>query len=76
MITIGLAGYDGGKMARSPAVDHCIVCPSANIPRIQEAQATVYHALLEVVFHLLAPSPQKDGSSQKDIPEEVIHEIR
>ena len=50
LLTIALAGYDGGKVARSAAVDYCIVAPSDHIPRIQEAQATVYHALLEIVF--------------------------
>ncbi len=50
MVTIGIAGYDGGKMSRSAAVDYCIVAPSAHIPRIQEAQATVYHTLLELVY--------------------------
>jgi len=49
LLTIGLAGYDGGKMLHSPAVDFCITSPSDHIPRIQEAQATVYHALLEVM---------------------------
>jgi D-sedoheptulose 7-phosphate isomerase len=49
LLTIALTGYDGGKMARSPAVDICIVSPGDHIPRIQEAQATVYHALLEVI---------------------------
>jgi D-sedoheptulose 7-phosphate isomerase len=49
LLTVGLAGYDGGKMMRSKTVDFCINCPSDHIPRIQEAQATVYHALLEVI---------------------------
>lgn len=49
LLTLGLAGYDGGKMMRSKAVDFCINSPSDYIPRIQEAQATVYHALLEVI---------------------------
>src|SRR5579875_547253 len=53
MLTIGLAGYDGGKTARSPAVDHCIIAPGDHVPRIQEAQATVYHALFEIVHTLL-----------------------
>lgn len=53
LLTIALTGYDGGKIARSPAIDICIVSPSDHIPRIQEAQATVYHALLEVVQALL-----------------------
>ena len=50
LLTIAIAGYDGGNLARSAAVDFCIVAPSEHIPRIQEAQATAYHALLEVIF--------------------------
>ncbi|HEX4202786.1 MAG TPA: SIS domain-containing protein [Ktedonobacteraceae bacterium] len=57
MLTIGLTGYDGGKVMRSSAVDFCINAPSAYIPRIQEAQATAYHALLEVVHALM----EKEG---------------
>ncbi len=53
LLTIGLAGYDGGKMLHSKAVDYCINSPSDHIPRIQEAQATVYHALLEVIHAIL-----------------------
>ena len=49
LLTIALAGYDGGKVARSAAVDYCINVPSDHIPRIQEAQATIYHALLEII---------------------------
>jgi len=50
LLTVALAGYDGGKTAQSAAVDYCIVAPSDHVPRIQEAQATVYHALIEVIF--------------------------
>lgn len=53
LLTVALAGYDGGKALRSTAVDFCIVSPSDHIPRIQEAQATAYHALFEVVHALL-----------------------
>ena len=53
LLTIGLAGYDGGKMMHSPSVDFCINSPSDHIPRIQEAQATAYHALVEVIHALL-----------------------
>jgi D-sedoheptulose 7-phosphate isomerase len=60
MLTVALAGYDGGKMARSPSVDFCINAQSDHIPRIQEAQATSYHALLEVVWAVL--------SSQEETP--------
>ncbi len=54
LLTIGLAGYDGGKMARSQTLDYCVSAPSDHIPRIQEAQATVYHALLEVIWARLS----------------------
>jgi D-sedoheptulose 7-phosphate isomerase len=53
MLTVGLAGYDGGKMQRSPLADFCITAPSDHIPRIQEAQATVYHALIEIIHSVL-----------------------
>jgi D-sedoheptulose 7-phosphate isomerase len=53
LLTIGLAGYDGGKMARSPSVDFSLVVPSEQVPRIQEVQATIYHALLEIIFESL-----------------------
>lgn len=54
LLTVGLAGYDGGEMARSPQVDFCITTPSANIPRIQEAQATIYHTLVDIIQAVLA----------------------
>lgn len=50
LLTIGVAGYDGGRMAHMGTVDFCITAPSDHVPRIQEAQATVYHALLDVVY--------------------------
>lgn len=56
MLTIALSGYDGGKTAHSPFVDICIIVPGDHIPRIQEAQATVYHALLDVVYAFLQKS--------------------
>ncbi len=57
LLTVGLAGYDGGKMNSAGALDFCIVARSDHIPRIQEAQATVYHALLEAVYTLLQQAP-------------------
>lgn len=50
LLTVALVGYDGGKMMRSSAVDYCILSPSDHVPRIQEAQATAYHALIEVMY--------------------------
>jgi len=52
MLTVALVGYSGGKMAEDANVDFCLITPGEHIPRIQEAQATVYHALLEVVWTL------------------------
>jgi len=60
LLTVGLAGYDGGKMMRSKAVDFCINSPSDHIPRIQEAQATVYHALLEVIQGAINQAPMNE----------------
>jgi D-sedoheptulose 7-phosphate isomerase len=53
LLTIGLSGYDGGKMVRSSALDICITAVSDHVPRIQEAQATIYHSLLEVIQTLI-----------------------
>jgi D-sedoheptulose 7-phosphate isomerase len=48
--TIALVGYDGGRILAEQLADHVIVSPSQNIPRIQEAQATVLHLLVEGVL--------------------------
>jgi D-sedoheptulose 7-phosphate isomerase len=45
LVTVGLAGYDGGRMAAAGTVDHLFVVPSPSVHRIQEAQTTVYHLL-------------------------------
>jgi D-sedoheptulose 7-phosphate isomerase len=47
--SIALVGYDGGQIGSGELADHVIVAPSQHIPRIQEAQATVYHLLRELV---------------------------
>jgi D-sedoheptulose 7-phosphate isomerase len=46
LLTIGMAGYGGGEMVREEAIDHLLITDSTYIPRIQEAQATIYHALV------------------------------
>ncbi|MDQ2788340.1 MAG: phosphoheptose isomerase [Pseudonocardiales bacterium] len=48
MLTIGLAGYDGGNMAEANTIDHLFVMPSSSVHRIQEAQTTTYHVLWEL----------------------------
>jgi len=54
MLTIGLAGYDGGKMAEADVIKHLFVMPSASVHRIQEAQTTTYHALWELTHLALS----------------------
>ena len=47
--TIAMVGYDGGRVATEGLADHVVVTRSEHIPRIQEAQASAYHALVELV---------------------------
>jgi D-sedoheptulose 7-phosphate isomerase len=47
--TIALVGYDGGRVAAEQLADQIIISPSQYIPRIQEAQATAYHLLRELI---------------------------
>jgi D-sedoheptulose 7-phosphate isomerase len=49
LLTVALVGYDGGRVASDGLADHVIVTRSDHIPRIQEAQATAYHALRRLV---------------------------
>jgi len=47
--TIAMIGYDGGRVAADALADHVVISRSEHIPRIQEAQATAYHALRRLV---------------------------
>jgi D-sedoheptulose 7-phosphate isomerase len=49
LVTIALVGYDGGEIAAGALADHVIVSRSQHIPRIQEAQASAWHVLRELV---------------------------
>jgi D-sedoheptulose 7-phosphate isomerase len=57
MLTVGLSGYDGGRMAADPALEHCIVVRSDSVHRIQEAQASVIHVLWAYIQELLEAQP-------------------
>jgi len=48
MLTVAMVGYDGGQIAAEGLADHVVVTRSEHIPRIQEAQATAYHLLIEL----------------------------
>jgi D-sedoheptulose 7-phosphate isomerase len=49
LLTVGLCGYDGGAMASSAALDHCLIVRSDSVHRIQEAQDAVTLALWQAV---------------------------
>ena len=49
LMTIAMVGYDGGRIAAEERADFVVVSRSQNIPRIQEAQASAYHVLRELV---------------------------
>ena len=47
IITVGLTGETGGKMA--PLCDYCIKVPSKETPRIQEAHIMIGHIICSIV---------------------------
>ena len=49
LMTVAMVGYDGGRVASEGLGDHVVVTRSQHIPRIQEAQASAYHRLRELV---------------------------
>ncbi len=49
LTTIAMVGYGGGRVAAEALADHVVVTRSEHIPRIQEAQASAYHVLRELV---------------------------
>lgn len=59
LLTIGMTGYDGGRMAREGALDHCLVVASDSIHRIQETHVASYHILWDLVHTLLSAQPQR-----------------
>ncbi|MEP7053764.1 MAG: SIS domain-containing protein [Actinomycetota bacterium] len=54
LITVGLAGYGGGRMAEMASLAHLFAVPSASVHRVQEVQTTLYHVLWEATRAALA----------------------
>ena len=52
--TLGLSGHDGGAMAKSAGLDHCLVVESDSVHRVQETHVAIYHILWDLVHTLLA----------------------
>jgi D-sedoheptulose 7-phosphate isomerase len=54
LLTVGIVGYDGGRIVAERLADHAVVVRSDYIPRIQEVQASIYHVLRGVIERCLA----------------------
>ncbi len=59
LLTVGIAGYEGGKLAELDSLDYLFVAPSSSVHRIQEAQTTIYHVWWELT---LAELDRLEGS--------------
>ena len=55
MLTVGVSGTDGGRMAVSDDVEHCFVVRSDSVHRIQETQAALVHTLWAAIQHEYRP---------------------
>ncbi|GAB5468365.1 MAG: SIS domain-containing protein [Rhodospirillales bacterium] len=69
LTTVGLAGMEGGEMAASADLDHCLVVRSDSIHRIQECHVAIYHILWDLVHSLLADSRGGLGRARSGKPE-------
>jgi D-sedoheptulose 7-phosphate isomerase len=49
LLTVGIVGYDGGRVLSERLADHAVVVRSDYIPRIQEVQASIYHVLRDLI---------------------------
>ena len=54
LVTVGMSGYGGGKMAELDCLDFLFPIPSSSVHRVQETQTTLYHVLWEVTQVALA----------------------
>lgn len=62
MATIAFAGGNGGKMAKSPDVDICLVVETSSIHRVQESHLATYHILWDLV-HAILGEQQYSGTA-------------
>ena len=53
LLTVGMCGYDGGAMATSGDVEHCLIVRSDSVHRVQETQQALLHALWSAVQRAL-----------------------
>ena len=53
--TVGLTGFDGGRL--KPLCDVCVVVPSDRIEQIEDAHLAVQHLVCRVLREMLAAAP-------------------
>ena len=56
LLTVALAGGDGGPLAGSPDVDHLVLARSSDPAVVREIHVTIYHVLWELV-HVFLENP-------------------
>ena len=62
LLTVGIVGYDGGRIVGERLADHAVVVRSDYIPRIQEVQASIYHTLRGLMESAKAVKGQQQRS--------------
>ena len=67
LLTIGVAGYSGGEMARSPHVQFCLLVDADSVHRIQETQAALGFALWSEVQSRCQRTGSAEGSDGDDV---------
>jgi D-sedoheptulose 7-phosphate isomerase len=65
LVTVGLAGYGGGRMAELESLQHLFAVPSSSVHRVQEVQTTLYHVLWEATCAALKVSETAAGPSPR-----------
>jgi D-sedoheptulose 7-phosphate isomerase len=63
LLTVALAGGDGGDLAGSPTLDHLVVVRSADPEVVKEIHVTVYHVLWELVHVFFEHPGVLDGAT-------------
>jgi D-sedoheptulose 7-phosphate isomerase len=61
LYTLGMAGHDGGAMARCAELDCCLVVRAQSVHRVQEAQDTLVDALRRAVCVALEDRTEEEG---------------
>lgn len=69
VVTVGLTGHSGGRLAA--AVDYCLRVPSSSTARIQESHILIGHILCEIVEEGLFDASSVPGPRRRNHPQGV-----